>query len=750
MTIRNSYAYGILALASFLILYLFLGERFIQPNDFMFVIGGDGLFIYYNLLFHTCHGHGLELSSMNYPWNEFIFMTDAQGAIAVVFSYLDKLGLPICENAIGLMHGVIYALIPLAAIFNYKILRRFDVNVFWAFIASLLIGFMSPQIARMNVHFSLAYPFILPMCLDWFLSLRSNNSSRLYTIALFATLLFFGLNNPYVGFIASGFLILSYLFEYLIRKYDTKFMFMALLSLLPLILIYIILKSGDQMPDRVQTQWGYFYYNIHPGGLFLGEGSLFRRWFGGLLDLPSIIFESRMNVGVVVFFSLIILIALVLISKSWRSRMRKILFPLLSPALACICMYIYADNFIVGEVYQSFIEDQLGVLTMFKSAARFVWPSCLLLSIISVIFIDQLIKYSEHKKGRVLTIMLILPVSVIWTAEAGQYVRHRFETNNYENVFIEKGPLFESMCEEHGIDNSKYQAIYILPKMQGWSDKLIVELDYTSHHNGVILSQQTGIPMINAMLSRMSISQSILSEQFSSHPIIEKELLSHLDGDRKILILASEKSTLDIGSKYLIEKSNLLDREEGVFGLYELDLAALSSNPHIEKAIREYEVIQLDSNYFKANFIHFSFEEEEEISDPFSGAASKINKGVNDWLEFNVSSFDSSILDLSFWTFVDHRKYGLAEYVLIYKDQLANVLDEEIITIRSGSDFYHNWIRTSKRLELPQNTQTIQIKTRANQTFYVDELLLKNVLDTVILNGVDDSYFLYNNYRVNL
>ena len=750
MKLKERYAYAILSVASLIILYLFLSDRFLHPNDYMYVVGGDGLFIYYNLLFHTCHGSGVELTAMNYPWNEYIFMTDAQASLAVVLSYLNDRGLPTCKYGVGLMHIFIYALIPVCSILIYKILRRIQIPQYMAMVGALLICFMSPQIARMNVHFSLAYPFILPLCLDWYLHYKQDYKLDVYALILFVCLLFFGLNNPYIGFISCGFLACCFLFDGLLKKRFSRTDLIGFVIIVaPLILLYIILRGGDSFNDRVVMQWGYFYYNAHPGGLFLGEGSLFRRWFEGVCELPSIIFESRMNIGVVSFFTISLSAVVLLFNKQLRSLTHKELGLLFSPILACVSLYIYADNFLIGQYYQDFIEDKLGILTMFKSAARFMWPTYLLLCICSVYFISKAYFFLKEKHSY-LALVFVLAITSIWTAEAGQYVRHRFKTNIYKNVFLSKEKPFQELVSKNRINDLDFQAMYILPKMQGWNDKLFVDLDFTSHHNGAILSWVTGIPLINAMLSRVSVSQSIMSEQFSSHPIIDKELLPFLDPDRPVLLLVSEKSSLDIGSKYLVSKAKFIDKYKNSFSLYSLSIESLKAkNEYQEVAIEKYATI--DSIHNRQYYYQNRFNNGVELPNRISGNACLVDRGINEWLVIDdLSGFSQKELELSFWTYVDHKKYGLPEFSIDYLDEKGTVLKNDFFWIRSQADFYEEWIRSSRIIKLTENVKSLSIKTKTNQKHLIDEVLLRSVGDTIITKGSDDSYFMFNNYPVNI
>jgi len=292
-------AIALIYLAGFLIQYLYLDLIFTAPNSTIFATGGDGFFIYYNLLFHTCWGEGLTLSGMNYPWGEYIFLTDSMAAFSVIFNFLDGLGLPICEHAIGIMNSVIICLVPLTAIFLYLILMRLKVLEPIAFFAALLICFLSPQIGRFLSHFGLAFPFLIPACMWWYLHIKERKIIDKYGYFIIFLILFFGLNNPYLGFICSAFLGLTFCFNFLFDK-QFKFLFKGIMvSAIPLLIILTVVKGGDPFDDRIAQQWGFFHYAADIRGLIMGDGSLFNKWFGGLISIPEIKWESRVTIGVV-------------------------------------------------------------------------------------------------------------------------------------------------------------------------------------------------------------------------------------------------------------------------------------------------------------------------------------------------------------------------------------------------------------------------------------------------------------------
>ena len=53
-------------------IFILLVKALLVPNHHMYTFGGDGLTIYYDMIYHICHGTGQHFSGMNYPDGELI------------------------------------------------------------------------------------------------------------------------------------------------------------------------------------------------------------------------------------------------------------------------------------------------------------------------------------------------------------------------------------------------------------------------------------------------------------------------------------------------------------------------------------------------------------------------------------------------------------------------------------------------------------------------------------------------------
>lgn len=744
--INDKIVFVALYLIVLFIQYLYLGKIFTNPNTTIFAFGGDPYLIYYNLLSHTCWGEGLQLSGMNYPWGEYIFMTDGMAVFAILFNFLDGLGLPFCEYGIGLLHWTVIALLPFTAIFIYAIFRRLQVNQIVAIVASLLICFLSPQIVRFTAHFGLAFPFLIPACLWWFLKIYQSKQWTNYGFLVGAMILFFGLNNPYLGFICCAFLGLSLFFKFLMDRDLHFFWKNVLVPVIPLAALWIILKMGDPFDDRIEQQWGYFHYFADFKGLFSGEVSLFNQLFERSFEISDVSMESKVNIGLVASVSIIVMFLLGFIKRAYLPKTIRFLLPSL---LACVVMFLYGAHFFIDDTYHDFIEDRLGFLTMFKSAARFLWPSFYVLTILAVLGIDKLIKHSVQRSvlfGSILAVFIF----GTWFYETKGFIEHTYKNEVYGNVFSELRPDMQKIVGDNQITKDNYQAIYVLPKMQSWNDKLYVDDRFFSSHFGIKLSFFTQIPLINAKLSRMSMRQTILSQQFSAPELVERELLQYLDISKPVLLIVSNSDSLNSGEAYLKDQSRLLGKTEKI-SLYHLDLNQLMTSTKRDRVLASYEKIK--ENHFLSNkfpIFHDGFDKTDHKVEGLYGYATELKK-CDDvlWKEIDLRDMRSSQKhQLSMFVFVDSKKHGLPYWKFKFLDERGKLLKEVHKSSRHGIVFHQNWTRIDQEFHMKPEYAKLEIFAKANQSFLIDELLVSEVQDSVFYKLESESSFMFNNYLI--
>jgi hypothetical protein len=160
-------------LATVLVLFLLakpiFKDYFTRPNSMMYSFGGDALMLYYNTAYHTRYDEGSTLRSMNYPDGEYIYLTDAQGSLSNVLQWINRHVTDISGLTVGFVNGVNLYLLFAAVIFMFFLLRALKAHMFTAILFAPMIVLLAPQIRRMGGHFGLAYPFLIPLAMLWFL-----------------------------------------------------------------------------------------------------------------------------------------------------------------------------------------------------------------------------------------------------------------------------------------------------------------------------------------------------------------------------------------------------------------------------------------------------------------------------------------------------------------------------------------------------------------------------------------------------
>ena len=182
--------------------------------------------------------------------------------------------MPLPHSGIGILNILLLLSIPFCALFVYKILKHFGVTTGLAVWASLIVAFLSPQLARLTAHFALAYSFFIPMTWWMLIKVKHSNQKGLWVFLL-------GLSVMIQSFIHLYFLLINVLFiacmavsEWLITLRTTKKVPSA--YWLPIVstavagaVVFVTLKINDPVQDRPTTPWGVETYITNVQSIFL-------------------------------------------------------------------------------------------------------------------------------------------------------------------------------------------------------------------------------------------------------------------------------------------------------------------------------------------------------------------------------------------------------------------------------------------------------------------------------------------------
>ncbi|MBX9449305.1 MAG: hypothetical protein KL787_06150 [Taibaiella sp.] len=132
------------------------------------------------------------------------------------------------------------------------------------------------------------------------------------------------------------------------------------------------------------------------------------------------------------------------------------------------------------------------------------------------------------------------------------------DKHEYFSAFAGKEHSLSSVLNSSGKHIQDFQAIVALPFFHVGSEKLWIGPDWnpsliTSFH----ISYQTGLPIVDVMMSRTSWSQTFESIRLADGPFSQKKILDRFS-DKPLLILADTQYTTDINELYLTTMADSL------------------------------------------------------------------------------------------------------------------------------------------------------------------------------------------------
>ena len=737
---KKEWFYGTVSMfICFLICLPLFGKYFFSPNSHMYAFGGDAFAIYYDISYHVCHGKSSWFEGMNYPHGELIFLTDAQGALTMILQWLNQY-INICDYTIGIIHTLNVVAVLLASLVLYYALRALECSNAISVGLSPLIAVMSPQIMRLSGHFGLAYPLVLPLCMLWFLRKSSVRKIEKRDFTFFLIMVFFSFNNPYVGAGAAAFLLVASMIDGIwSKKYIANFWVFGV-SLAFILIPFIYFKMSDPVSDRIKVQWGYFSFNTEFQGIIAPINSIIYRCIEWMHQpLKTINDETAINIGLVAVISLLVLIFHFLFRFKFLKNF-SISKPFIIILLSTLVLFLYTSGLLFSMFEQEFIEENLGFLLMFKALARISWSIYFSLTLLSAILINHIVK------GKSLSfVILILSWTIfIWTFELYGYMSPRFQNTVHDN-FLSQKKKQEILEEIKSVDIQQFQAILCIPKMVMWSDNLISDHNFTSQFISQRISHATGLPLISAMLSRISTSQAMESIELLAHPLIEKSLQTKFPDKKDILLLVSKDNQgLSSGEQYLVAVSDTVFSSNS-YTLMKLPLSKINDFEHQRDQLLTKYKNQVNTDA-KA-IIYMDFESEMSKDTSYYGKSSKrLTKGNHQILKHTFDNIIDSNYIVSVWTRIDHEKYGIGWFKCVVKNKNNEVVFEQGPDTRKSNDVHDQWIRTEVKFPVREGN-SVEVSFEVNRIVYIDELLIRPE-NVIHVHESKNEHYLINGFKV--
>lgn len=516
-------------------------------NSYFISTNHDGIKNYYTYLYYLKFDTGFHFSGMAYPFGDLITFTDNQPLLVLTIKSLQYLGLDLSLHAVAIFNILLLISFPITVLVLYKILKNYHLSNYYSFFIAVAITFLNPQIERLAGHYALAYSFVIP--LFWLLDIKISSSKNKWYLVILTILIILALTFLHVYYLALAliFFMFSGIAKVLLSNYSKPNLLQIAktyipLAFLPMIIFKIFMGVMDNVPDRVAFPYGFLSYRTSYSSIFFNQSSPFNAFIPDFLKVGRNDFEGHAYLG----FYALIFTAYVLYSflkqtftsKKWDfdklNYSGQIEFkPYIILALLALCIGaafpLYMPPFDI-------IIEYITPLAQFRSPGRFAWIFFFIFSVFFFLYLYKLSlkEYNNWKK-------YILPIILVISLFEGIKITHKTLSHLNETTLADS--FFQQdlspIISKHNFNTSSYQAIVAFPFFTIGNEKAGVAGSNQSIFNAMKISYQSGLPLVNYMMSRTGINQGLQIAQFTSNSFLPKAYLNYIDSIKPLLLVVT-------------------------------------------------------------------------------------------------------------------------------------------------------------------------------------------------------------------
>ncbi|MBF9223732.1 hypothetical protein [Hymenobacter ruricola] len=575
---------GGVALAALALTAVLFGPVLANPNDFYFNPSGDMLQSYYVTAFYVMHDMGLRFTGMNYPYGEHFNYPNLQPLLATIMGFLHRHGVPAGRYSVAILNLLGLSSLVITPVVLYAVLRRTRLPVLYAGLLALIIGFMSPQVLRLDGHLMLSYAWFVPWL--WYCIIRMQEAPgrwRWY-IVFTVSILLIGAVMPYFLAVGCAFLLGHVLVlawqQPRLRRWLLR---LALTAALPLLLFRGYLWATDHVTDRPPNPYGLLVFVATPGTVFTPVmGPVYDWWQAQWPGDEPASSEGFSYVGLVSTVTLaascLLGTAAVLARRRWR-RLGRPAAPLHLRTGLWAASLLLIFSFGVPFKWHGFewLTEHAGQVKQFRSLGRFAWPFYYVATTYTAYCLYRLWRYLRRRRLGALA-WVGLPVLLFWGAEAWLQVSTeatRVMANTGANDFLDpsSSPVSQLTWKNRGF--SEFQAILPVPYYNMGTDKFDQAGSGNSIFQAYKASAISGLPLLANHIPRSSVGEAMQHIQLFSSPLVPRELLAHFPNNKPLLLLVTPDILSDAEQR-LVGLAHLLVQTPEA-SLYELPLAALAA-----------------------------------------------------------------------------------------------------------------------------------------------------------------------------
>lgn len=757
----DSYGVWLNLLISCLYCWYLFRTVLLSPGHTFFSTGGDGAKNYYTYLYHVLFGKGFHFEGMNYPWGEHVSFTDNQPLLALPLSSISS-GLHLSVNhLLALMNLLIIFSFVLSAHLLFRFFSRQGVHPLHAALFALLSTFLWPGFARVFGHFGLCYTFHLILTLYWLFQYRSTRK-KIYLAALFVlcfAIAFVHMYNLLLCMLIIFFFAIGILFfeqESLRQKLKQAGSLMAVV-ILSFVAVKLVFLLTDPIKDRPVNPWGILHYVSTLKQLFTSDFSYLGKTFSLLFDgfVTTELDEGYAYAGIISLAYLLYVLINFIFYCFGKSRLA--LYTPLSTSEKYLlfigaCSWLLCIGFPFTFGFEKLL-DFLPAIKQFRSLGRISVITYFCLALSAVLCVSRLIKhYTANQQFRSVFYVSLVIIS-LWSIEIfsySKYMQRRADDadDNYRNFFMLKDQHDDVVVKK----DTQYQCIIGLPFFCIGSEKLGKDVDSEFSGDLFRLSLQTGIPLVNTLMSRSSWRQSFQLMRLAGGPFTDKTFFTASIDQRPFLLVRLKDAVLTEDERSLMMYCDSLS-EQGRTVLYRMNWQQLmQAQRQMIDSLNSLPLHQEDQNGSLVFYNHFDEGNGKEI---FFGKGS-LNVSQTDTvvlLQQDISPDTTIRFEFSVWAKAVSQDYRMPHCIILQYDSTGNEIGNLMVHAQHSVDNRGFWFRIATEIDLDKRVKNITILYRNNADHAatsIDEFLFKPLHQFVVQEDTHAALRLYNNHLISL
>jgi hypothetical protein len=519
-----------------------------HPNSTFFGQQEDALKNYYTPWYHAKHDSSWHwFEGMNYPYGDHIIFADAQPLLSNAIRAVGKVAPAVPDQTVAIMNLLMLAQILVAGYCLWRILLRWQVEAHFAALGAAAIALLSPQLLRMTGHYALSYAFLLPLL--WLLLLRAQERPQALREGLVGLCLFLAAwLHPYYLMIGGIFLTCMqalHLFSGTGKSaWRVHLRSFVLQVLLPGLLFFALLKLTDPVTDRPANPSGIATYIATWRSICLPIANpLFDTWTQPLLSPGDKTWEGIAYIGLSGSIGLLLLLpatALRLLRhrrSGWRQALRRSLpsrHRHIGLAVAAALLLLAFSMGFPFAIKPDLLTDLFPPIKQFRSLGRFAW---LFYTLWMVYLVYALYRLHRLWRGRRRVLAYLLP-GIALLSLFGEGIGHLYGVRLKQSTTVPAMAAGQPIPWLDGIPTSGYAALLALPWFHAGGENMVTT-DFRNCGAAFAASLRTGLPLLNVMMSRTSVSQTWDQFQLATEPAQPLALLAKLTDPRPLLAMRS-------------------------------------------------------------------------------------------------------------------------------------------------------------------------------------------------------------------